>query len=63
MLNSGLLAKTRVPDGQLDGGITVAGDVPVAELEVAEGDVAVQIFVVYLDPSSLREKLGNSARR
>ena len=38
------------PDGEGGGGVEVAGDVPVAALEVADGGVAVPAFVGVLGP-------------
>ncbi len=38
------------PDGESGGGVEVAGDVPVAALEVADGSVAVPAFVGVLGP-------------
>jgi len=38
------------PDGECGGGVEVAGDVPVAELKVADGGVAVPAFVGVFGP-------------
>ena len=38
------------PDGERGGGVEVAGKVPVAELEVADGGIAVPAFIGVLGP-------------